>query len=48
MLMCGSMQLALIPYVKHRAKYVYLYQEYNAFKFLYSHNIILKFQLQEE
>lgn len=23
-------------------------QEYNAYKFLYSHNIILEFQLQEE
>ena len=48
MLMCGSVKIALIPYVKHRAKYVYFQQEYNAYKFLYSHNIILKFHLQEE
>ena len=48
MLMCGSVEIALIPYMKHRAKYVYFQQEYNAYKFLYSHNIILKFQLQEE
>lgn len=48
MLMCGSVEIALIPYVKHRAKYVYFQQEYNAYKFLYSHNIILKFHLQEE
>ena len=48
MLMCGSVEIALIPYMKHRAKYVYFQQDYNAYKFLYSHNIILKFQLQEE
>lgn len=47
MLMCSGVEIAYTHHIKHRAKHEYLYQEYNAFKFLYI-SVILKFQLQGE